>query len=151
MKYILAFTLLINVYQTNAQNERAKAIAYIQDYYKEFETGYNFDGKSITLSKNYKATFLDSVFTLTFDQLESQNQFKQVKIVINFNHILRIEPYGTDVVEIRDHDPYMIPITGKLAFITENQIHEINIYYEVDEDVELSTIFLSFDKLIKLN
>lgn len=151
MKYILAFTLLIIVYQSNAQNERSKAIAYIQDYYEQFETGYDFDGKSITLSKNYKATFSDSVFTLTFDQLESQNQFKQVKIVINFNQILRIEPYGTDVVEIQDHDPYMIPITGKLAFITENQIHEINIYYEVDEDVELSTIFLSFDKLIKLN
>ena len=71
MKYILAFTLLIIVYQSNAQNERAKAIAYIQDYYEQFETGYDFDGKSITLSKNYKATFSDSVFTLTFDQLES--------------------------------------------------------------------------------
>ena len=124
------------------------SIKYIQDYYSDFSTGYDFDGKDITLSDNYKATFSDSIFTLTFDKADENEILQKQTIIIKLNDVVSIEPSGAEMVEIFGDETYAIPICGKLAFITATETYEINIYYEVDEDVERTQIYKAFTELI---
>jgi len=126
------------------------SVKYIQDYYSSFSTGYDFDGKYIVISENYKATFSDAIFTLTFDTFDEYKDIQKQTITIDLKDVVSIEPNGTDVVEIFDNEPLLIPISGKLAFKTANESYEINIYYEVDEDVERTQIFKAFEKLLKI-
>lgn len=125
------------------------SVKYIQDYYSNFSTGYNFNGKYVMFSENYKATFSDAIFTLTFDSIDENKNFKKQTITINLKDVISIEPNGTDVVEIFGNDPLIVPICGKLAFKTANESFEINIYYEIAEDVEQTKIYKAFEKLIK--
>lgn len=117
--YISLFFLYIpiasNAQQTNTFNE---SISYIKDYYSSFETGYDFDGKHIVISNNYKAIFSGSNFTLTFDTFGENKNIQNQTITINLKDVLSIEPNGTDVVEIFGNNPFILPICGKLAFIT---------------------------------
>lgn len=149
-KYFAFFIFLqtaISHAQTTFSNE--DAIEVIKDYYSEFNTGYDFDGNYKILTNNYKATFSGSIFTLTFDTFdENENPQNQTK-TINLKEVVSIEPYGTDVVEIKDNDPFIIPINGKLAFFTEKEIIEIPIYYEVDDDVTTSQIYKAFETILK--
>lgn len=123
---------------------------YIQDYYSLFDTGYNFDGQYITLSDNYKAVFSDSIFTLTFDRADENEILQKQTITINLKDVVTIEPNGTDVVEILENNPLFLPICGKLVFNTASESYEINIYYEVDEDVERTQIYKAFKNLIEI-
>ncbi len=122
---------------------------YIQDYYSSFSTGYDFDGKYIALSENYKATFSGARFTLTFDTFDENRDIQKQTITINLKEVISIEPNGTDVVEIYDFETLVVPISGKLAFITADESYDVNIYYEVDADVEQCKIFKAFKKLIE--
>jgi hypothetical protein len=124
---------------------------YIQDYYSTFRTGYDFDGKFIAISENYKATFSDSHFILTFDTFDENKKIQKKTISINLKKVIGIEPNGTDVVEIHDSETAIVPISGKLAFITKKKSYDINVYYEVDEDVEQTRIYKAFNDLIKSN
>ncbi len=145
----LLLFFLFCAFTLKAQNTKNSSITYIQDYYTDFSTGYDFDGKYITLSDNYKAAFYGSIFTLTFDSIIENKSLKKQTITINLKDIVSIEPNGTDVVEIFGNDPLIVPISGKLAFLTANESFNINIYYEVDEDVEQTEIYKAFLELIK--
>jgi len=125
------------------------SVKYIQDYYSNFSTGYDFNGKYVALSNNYKATFSDSIFTLTFNVIDENKNIQNQTVTINLKDVVNLEPNGTDVVEIFGNDPLIVPICGKLAFITNNESFDINIYYEVDEDVEQTEIYKAFKELIK--
>jgi hypothetical protein len=125
------------------------AMKFIQDYYSDFSTGYDFNGKYVALSNNYKATFSDSIFTLTFDVIDENKNIQNQTVTINLKDVISMAPNGTDIVEIFGNDPLIVPICGKLAFITNNESYYININYEVDEDVEQTEIYKAFVELIK--
>jgi hypothetical protein len=125
------------------------SVKYIQDYYSGFSTGYDFDGKYITFSDNYKATFSDAIFTLTSDSIDEKKNLQKQTITINLKDVLSMKPNGTDVVEIFGNDPFILPICGKLAFKTATEEYNLNIYYEVDDDVEKTKIYKAFQELIK--
>jgi hypothetical protein len=40
-----------------------------------------------------------------------------------------------------------MPICGKLGFKTKDEVQDINIYYEVDEDVTTTEIYKAFERL----
>lgn len=145
----LLLLLFLCAFISNAQDSKHNSINYIKDYYSNFETGYDFDGKYIPISGNYKAVFSDSIFSLTFDSFDKQNKIEKQNITINLKDVISIEPNGTDVVEIFGNDPLIVPICGKLAFITNNESYYININYEVDEDVERTEIYKAFKELKK--
>ncbi len=151
MKKNIPFILIFWVFTGAAQqtDNLQQAVNYIQDYYSSFTTGFDISGNYIALSENYKATFSDSIFTLSYDITDANKHYLSEKKTINLKNVLRIEPYGTDVVELTGNDPLILPVCGKLAFITNEEIFEINIYYEVDADVEQSEIFKSFNHLIE--
>lgn len=139
--FLCAFTL-------KAQEINNNSLEYIKEYYSNFSTGYDFDGKDITVTDNYKTKLSGSLFTLTFDTIdESQN--KQNKTVsFNLKKIISMEPFGGDNVEIIGDETLIIPLNGEIAFKTKTEEYIINIYYEVDDDVEQSNIFKAFDELI---
>lgn len=145
----LILIVLLSFFSSKAQEIKNSSLEYIKDYYSDFSTGYDFDGKYVTLSENYKATFSDSKFTLTFDSLDENKILQKQTLTINLNDVISIEPNGTDVVEIFGNDPLIVPICGKLAFKTADESFEINIYYEVDEDVERTEIYKAFKELKK--
>lgn len=152
MKANFIFTLLLLSQFVVAQKIDTvdDSIKYIQDYYSGFSTGYNFDGEYITFSDNYKAAFSDAIFTLTFDSIDENKNLQNQAVTINLKDVISMEPNGTDVVEIFGNDPLIVPICGKLAFITNNESYYININYEVDEDVEQTEIYIAFEELIKI-
>lgn len=149
MKATFIITLLLISQCLQAQKIGAvdDSKKYIQDYYSGFTTGYDYDGNYVTLSDNYKVSFSDAIFTLTFDTYNKNNIQKQT-ITINLKDVISLEPSGSDSVEIYGNDPYIVPICGKLAFATNKEVYEINSYYEVDADVEQSQIFKAFAGLI---
>lgn len=147
----LILIVLLSFFSSKAQEIKNSSLEYIKEYYSNFSTGYDFDGKYLMLSNNYNATFSDSIFTLTFDGIDENKNFKKQTITINLKDVISIEPNGTDVVEIFGNDPLIVPICGKLAFITNNESYYININYEVDEDVERTEIYKAFEELIKIN
>ncbi len=145
----LMLLLLLVALTSKAQNIKNSSVEYIKDYYSSFSTGYDFDGKYVVISNNYKATFSGATFSLTFDTFDEQNNVLKQSVTINLKDVVSIEPNGTDVVEIFGNDPLIVPISGKLVFKTANDSYNINIYYEVDEDVEQTNIFKAFEKLIE--
>lgn len=151
MKANFIFTLLLLSQFVVAQKIDTvdDSIKYIQDYYSNFSTGYDFDGKYLMLSNNYNATFSDATFTLTFDVIDENKNIQKQAVTINLKEVISIEPNGTDVVEIFGNDPLILPICGKLAFKTETEEYNINIYYEVDDDVEQTEIYKTFKTLIE--
>jgi hypothetical protein len=153
MKKHLIIILFFCCQFTNAQQISSinNPIKYIQEYYSSFLTGYDFNGKYVTISDNYKASFSDSIFTLTFDNYDKHKAITNQIITINLKDVVSIEPDGTDVVEIHDYETLIVPICGKLAFKTTRGSYNINIYYEVDADVEQTKIFKAFEAVIKYN
>ena len=147
----LILIVLLSFFSSKAQKIKNSSLEYIQDYYSDFSTGYDFDGKYISLSDNYKAIFSDAIFTLTFNTYDEQNNISEQTITINLKNIVSIKPNGTDVVEIFGNDPLIVPICGKLAFKTADESFEININYEIAEDVEQTKIYKAFNELIKNN
>lgn len=143
--------MLVTQFVAGQETEPANdPVKYIQDYYSNFGTGYDFDGKYITLSNNYKTIFSDSTFTLTFDRVDENKVLQKQTIVINLKEVVSIGPNGTEVVEILGDDHFIIPICGKLAFKATHKYDEINIYYEVDEDVEQNKIYKAFETILIL-
>ncbi len=145
----LILIVLLSFFSSKAQKIKNSSLEYIQDYYSDFSTGYDFDGKYISLSDNYKAIFSDAIFTLTFNTYDEPNNIQKQTVTFSLKDVISIEPNGTDVVEIFGNDPLIVPICGKLAFKTANESFDINIYYEVDEDVEQTEIYKAFEELIK--
>lgn len=148
--HLLLLFLLLCAFTSKAQDSKQNALEYIKNYYSNFETGYDYDGKYIQISGNYKAVFSDTIFTLTFDSFDKQKNIEKITITINLKEVISIEPNGTDVVEVLGNDPLILPICGKLAFRTKTEEYNINIYYEVDEDVEQTKIYKAFEELIKM-
>ncbi|MFA5298787.1 MAG: hypothetical protein WC389_11335 [Lutibacter sp.] len=149
-KYFVIFFFLqtgISNAQTTFSNEGA--IEFIKDYYSNFQTGYDFDGKYKFISNNYKATFSDSNFTLTFDTFDDNKITQHQTVTFNLKDITAIEPNGGDVIEILGTETIILPICGKLAFKTKEEAYEINIYYEVDEDVTTTEIYKGFVSIWK--
>ncbi|MFT4849914.1 MAG: hypothetical protein ACI83B_002462 [Sediminicola sp.] len=146
---ILLLYLSLCTFTLSAQYIRSGAVEYAEDYYSSFTTGYDVDGKYITISDNYKATFSDSIFTLSFDTFDENRGVQKQIITINLKEVISIAPNGTAVAEILDNDPSIVPIYGKLAFTTTNESYDINIYFEVDEDVTTSQIYKAFEELTK--
>ena len=52
---IFSITLSLKAQQTSSLEA---STTYVQDYYSTYETGYDFDGRYLVTSNNYKATFL---------------------------------------------------------------------------------------------
>jgi hypothetical protein len=125
------------------------ALNYIKDDYSSFKTGYDLDGEYKVISENYKASFADSIFTLTFDTFDENIVIQKQTITINLKDVITLSPNGADTVEINDYVAYALPICGKLAFATTNESYEINIYYKVDNDVEQTEIYKAFEDLMK--
>jgi hypothetical protein len=151
MKANFIFTLLLLSQFVVAQKIDTfnDAMKYIQDYYSSFSTGYDFDGKYVTVTDNYNTVLEDSQFTLTFDAFgKDNNRFKNT-ISFDLKEIISIEPYGGENVEIIGNETLVIPLNGKLAFKTANETYEIKIYYEIDEDVERTKIYKTFKTLIE--
>lgn len=67
------------------------SIKYIQNYYSDFSTGYDFDGKYVAISDNYKASFTGPIFTLTFDTYDDQNNIQNQIITINLKDIISLK------------------------------------------------------------
>ncbi|MGV8946370.1 MAG: hypothetical protein ACOH1N_08080 [Lutibacter sp.] len=150
-KIVLYIILLLFFLNSNAQVSnfsKKEAIEYIINYYSDFQTGYDFDGKYKFISNNYKATFSGLSFILTFDTFDENKNIQNQTITFNLKDIIAIEPNGTNVVEIFDTETLILPICGKLAFQTKDKIQDINIYYEVDEDVTQTNIYKAFEQLI---
>jgi len=145
----LLLFLLLCAFTSKAQEINNSSLEYIKDYYSNFSTGYDFDGKYVVISENYKATLSDAIFTLTFESIDENKNIQKQTVTINLKDVINLEPNGTDVVEIFGNDPLIVPICGKLAFITNNESYYININYEVDEDVEQSEIYKTFKTLIE--
>jgi hypothetical protein len=145
----LAFLYIPILLHAQQNKDIDTSIKYIQNYYSSFSTGYDSGGKHVVISENYNAIFSDTVFILTFETIDENKVLQKKTVSINLKNVERVEPYGTDVVEILGNDPLIVPLSGKLAFFANTEIHEINIYYEVDEDVERTQIFKTFKKLIE--
>jgi hypothetical protein len=125
-----------------------KAIDYIKRYYFDFSTGYDFDGKYVTITDNYKVKFNESQFTLTFDTFDNNSKSNSTTVSFNLKEVMSIEPNGMDTMEILGLETQIIPICGKLGFKTKDKVQDINIYYEVDEDVTTIEIYKAFERLI---
>src|SRR5690606_19705704 len=82
-----------------AQNEENNPIKYIVDYYSDFSTGYDFNGRYVTLTDNYKATITDSIFKLRFNSIDEHGKIQQQTITFNLNNVVSIEK-GVNVVEV---------------------------------------------------
>jgi hypothetical protein len=144
----LSLFFLLCVFITQAQDKKHSAIDYIKEYYSGFKTGYDFDGEYKVISDNYKASFANSIFTLTFDTFDENIVIQKQTISIDLKEVIKMSPNGVAIVEIKDDVAYAIPICGKLAFTTPNESYEINIYYEVDNDVEQTEIYKAFEELM---
>lgn len=151
MKKYLFIILLFTCKFACAQQINAKGTytKYIEDYYSDFQTGYDFDGKYVIVSNNYKATFSGSFFTFTFDSFDENKNIQHQKIRINLKDVVSIEPYGTEVVEIYSDELIILPIRGRLALTTEKEIFKISIHYEVDGDVMKTEVYKAFEAVWK--
>lgn len=146
-KIFLFFWLVFCFFGVKAQSKPTAAESYIKEYYADFKTGYNFDGKYTLLTNNYNAVFSGSVFTLSFDSYNEQNTLKHKTISIDLKEVLRIENGGGSIVEVQDIQPYGLPVSYLLMFVTEDEIFEINIFFDVHKDIEYSEIFKAFEVL----
>lgn len=113
----LILIVLLSFFSSKAQEIKKSSLEYIKDYYSDFSTGYDFDGKYIVISDNYKATLTDAIFTLTFESIDENKNLQKQTVTFSLKDIVSIEPNGTDVVEIFGNDPLIVPISGKLVFI----------------------------------
>ena len=140
------FTKQLNYLKQYCLQNKAKD--YIKSYYANFKTGYNFDGKYIALSDNYKVEINESLLIFTFDLFTNNIKSKSETVSFDLKDIIAIEPNGTDVVEILDSETITLPICGKLLFKNTKEDYNINIYYEVDEDVTETEIYKAFEEVI---
>ncbi|PKA83903.1 hypothetical protein ATE92_2072 [Ulvibacter sp. MAR_2010_11] len=147
---LIAILLCVTSWAQEADVTNSDAYKFIQNYYSTFATGYDLDDRYVIISENYKAIFSDTTFTLTFDTIDKNRDLQKQIVSIDLKDVISIEPNGLDVVEIMDYETYAIPVCWKLAFITANETYVINIYYEVDEDVEQTEIYKAFENLIKI-
>jgi len=150
-KIVLNSVLLMFFMNSNAQVStfsKKEAIEYIRDYYSNYQTGYDFDSMYKVISNNYTATFSDSIFTLTFDTFDEHKITQNQTITINLKEVMSIEPNGMDTLEILGLETLIMPICGKLGFKTKDEVQDINIYYEVDEDVTTTEIYKAFEEVI---
>jgi hypothetical protein len=125
-----------------------KSIDFIKQYYFDFSTGYDFGGKYVTITDNYKVKFNESQFTLTFDTFDNNVKSNSATVSFNLKDIIAIEPSGMAFVNIVGEE-YGIPVNGKLMLKTPKEEYELNIYYEVDEDVTTTEIYKAFEEVIK--
>jgi hypothetical protein len=149
-KIFLNILLLLFFLNSNAQVStfsNTEAVDYITNYYANFKTGYDFDSKYKVISNNYNATFSGSIFTLTFDTFDEHEITQNQTITINLKEVMSIEPNGMDTLEILGLETLIMPICGKLGFKTKDEVQDINIYYEVDEDVTTTEIYKAFERL----
>jgi hypothetical protein len=147
-KDILIFKKQLESIKTYCQKN--KAIDYIKSYYFDFRTGYDFGGKFVTITDNYKVKLNESLFTLTFDTFENNSKSTSVTVSFNLKDIIAIEPNGGDTAEIIGSETLIIPLNGKLLFKTAKEEYNLNIYYEVDEDVTQTEIYNAFNRLWSL-
>jgi hypothetical protein len=126
---------------------RNRAIDFIKRYYFDFSTGYDFGGKYVTITDNYKVKFNESQFTLTFDTFDNNSKSNSTTVSFNLKDIIAIEPNGMAFVNIVGEE-YGIPVNGKLVLKTPKDEYELNIYYEVDKDVTQTEIYKAFEEVI---
>lgn len=145
----LILIVLLSFFSSKAQEIKNSSLEYIKEYYSNFSTGYNFDGKYITVTDNYKTKLSGSLFTLTFDTFDTNHNKQNKTVSFNLKKIISIEPFGGDNIEIIGDETLIIPLNGEIAFKTKTEEYNINIYYEVDDDVEKTEIYKAFEELIK--
>jgi hypothetical protein len=150
----LLLLLLLCIYTTQAQGNKTKAIRYIKDYYADFKTGYDTPGGYFTLTDNYKVDLHNSIFTVNYDTYMYREFIKAKTIQFDLKKVTSIYPNGTEILEnygykIGDYQMILTLICGKLAFKTATEEYNLNIYYEVDDDVEKTKIYKAFEELIK--
>lgn len=147
------FFFFLQTATSNAQTTFSEeaAIEYIKDYYSNLQTGFDSDGYNI-VTTNYKATFTDRVFELTYDEYDTNTAEKKEThtVTFNFNDIESIEPMGMENAAIYGDETIYIPLNAKLLFKNATNKYYINIYYEVDDDVTTTEIYKAFKKVLKL-
>lgn len=150
-KYIFVIAIfLCQVASAQLNNHLASYIKYVEDYYSNFQTGYDSNGKYKIVSNNYKAIFSDSIFTLTFDVFDDDENFENQKITFNLKDVVSIESYGGDVIEIVGDETITVPISLRLGFkIKEEEVFGINIYFNGYEDVTTTEIYKAFESVWK--
>ncbi|QDP84278.1 hypothetical protein FNJ88_01430 [Chryseobacterium sp. SNU WT5] len=123
------------------------AKAFITQYYSDFKTGYNFDGKYRPVTDHYKTAFSGSVFTLTFDYFSDDHMEKR-KIQFDFEKVLAIEFYGGEMVEIKDPENLNIPISDRLLFKAGDKEFIINVEVSSEVEITKTEIYQAFLTLI---
>lgn len=149
-KYI--FTIAIfSWHLTSAQQSYTTEsyIKYVEDYYSNFQTGYDSNGKYKIISNNYKAIFSDSIFTLTFDIFDDYENIENKKITFNLKDVVSIEPYGGNFIEIVDDETITVPISLSLGLKIKEEVFEITIYFNGYEDVATTEIYKAFESVWK--
>jgi hypothetical protein len=149
-KVFLNIIVLMFLCNANAQNpdlSKQAAMDYIKNYYSDFQTGFDYDGKYITVTNNYKATFSNREFELTYDKFDTDSALKKQhqSVKFNFNDIESMEPLGMDNATIYGNETIYIPLNAKLLFKKGANEYYINIYYEVEGDVTKSKIYRAFE------
>jgi hypothetical protein len=147
-KPTLILIIMLCVLTIKAQKKENAVIDYIKAYYADFSTGYNYDGRYTLVSNNYKTVFTDTSFTLTFDVFNEEDSIQHKTTTINLKEVISIENGGGITVDIYDDIPYMIIISGRLAFKTANDSYEINIYHDYENELEQTKIYKAFENLI---
>lgn len=152
-KIILIF-VLFSATLLLAQKTNDSAIKYIKEYYAGFKTGYDTPGGYFTVTDNYNVELQESIFTISSDTYMYREFIKTETIQFDLKNVTSIYPNGTEILENYGNktDDYQMILTllcGRLAIKTPTKEYNLNIYYEVDADVEQSQIFKAFEILKK--
>jgi hypothetical protein len=150
----LLLFVLLSTCATQAQHNKTNAIDYVKEYYAGFKTGYDSPGGYFTATDNYKVELHNSIFTISFDTYKYKEFIKTETIQFDLKNVTSIYPNGTEILEnfgdkTGDYQMILTLICGKLAFKTATEEYNLNIYYEVDDDVEKTKIYKAFEELIK--
>ena len=148
--FILLF-LSTTVARSQENMTRQACVDFLKNYYRDFKTGFDIDGKHYTLTDNYSLQFNNCDFLMTYNAYDLKNNaIKTVTLLFNWMDIIEIDADGADIItEIQDSTKWTANCIIKLKSKKENFYIKVN-YDGPDYDTEKMPVYRVMKRLNEL-
>ena len=101
-----------------------KAKAFIEEYYADFKTEYDYKGDYSIISDSYRPQFSGSKFSMSYNSYdEKEKNLNAVKF--DFKEVIAIEFLNYTTILVHDDPPFDMIISGTIGFKTKEKIHKL--------------------------
>ncbi len=127
----------------------SEAKEFIEKYYADFTTQYDFEGEYKMLSNTYQPKFSGSHFIMTYNSYDEANKKTFHTTKFDFKNVISMQSYGGETVEIRGNETETIIISLAIGFQTKEKMQTVKIDVEDADDITRTEIYKAFEKVWK--